>query len=81
MALTVASFDRADVDVLRDIARRADLFGSAEAHASAILDCAADCVYRAEAPDWLSTWRTIQRARFYASAQRWPAVNSLAVHS
>jgi hypothetical protein len=81
MALIVERFDRADVDVIADLARRADLFGSAEAHAGAILDAAADAVYRAEGDDWISTWRSLNRARFYASAQRWPSVKGLTVRS
>lgn len=69
--VTVASFDRDIVQIYREALARGD--------AGALLDAAAEYVYRTEPHDWITHWRRLNRARFYACAVRWPAVKSLAV--
>ena len=73
MALTVAAFDRDIVAVYREALAAGD--------AGALLDAAADYVYRTEPADWITHWRQLNRARFYVSAERGPAVNPLTVQS
>ena len=73
MALTVASFD---VDITQ---RYREALSSGDP--AALLDAAADYVYRTEPADWITHWRQLNRARFYVSAERWPAVNPLTVQS